>query len=125
MKKVSRAVSVSVSGEVAASRKGIAKGAPVAARAPKATPKEPSESQYVAMAGAMANALERLRTFYQTLSRAKEVTANGGTGVPKIYQNYGAILLHPSESEALLGEVEAAANILRSGLKARTHRERL
>lgn len=88
-----------------------AEGAPVAARAPKA----PSDEQYVKMAGAMANALERLRVFYQTIVRAREVSGQNG-------MVDGAIVLGRAESQAMLDEVTSAANILRVGLKARANR---
>lgn len=101
----------------AKTQQGGVKGVrPVAARR---APKAPSDEQYVKMAGAMENALGCLRVFHQTLSRAKEVTGSGGTGVPEIYRDNGAILLHPSEAAALLGEIVKSMNILRVGLKAR------
>lgn len=74
--------------------------------------KEPSSAKYAAMAGAMYNALERLRVFYQTM-------ANLAASEHKDDQGWSLVVLHPSERKALLGELTAAANILRAGLKAR------
>jgi len=73
---------------------------------PSRSPKGGGE-KWVKMAGAMRDALEHLRTFYQTLERAKEVS--GGE----------TMTFHVSEAAALQGEIAAAANILKTGLKAR------
>lgn len=87
----------------------VASSGPLAA--PESLAKEPSSAKYVAMAGAMEAALDRMRVFYQTLAGLKEVLE--GT------ETYRKVILHPSERQALLDEVTAAANILRVGLKAR------
>ena len=66
--------------------------------------KEPSSAKYAAMAGAMFNALERLREFY----RITRETADRNCG-----------WIQPEKVDGILTEVTEAANILRVGLKAR------
>lgn len=93
-----------------------AAGASAPARVAKTSPKGPTSAQYAVMAGAMYNALERLRTFQRTLAAASAVSSDGAAN--------GCIVLHPSEKETLLSEIAAAVNILRVGLKARFAKER-
>ena len=84
-----------------------ARGSGTAIPEPQRISKEPSEAKYAAMAGAMFNALERLRAFY----RITRETADKNCG-----------WIQPGKVDALLAEVTAAANILRVGLKARNAR---
>lgn len=100
-KKISAPASVSVSGEVAASRSGKAAGSPNPRRA---FSKGPTAEQWTAMSGAMYNALERLREFSARTRRRAD--ANDGW-------------IQPGHVPELLEQVDAAANILRVGLKAR------
>ncbi len=67
--------------------------------------------KWVKMATAMESALDRLRTFYETLNGLRPI--GDGWGDQPMVQ------LHPAERQALLDEVAAAANILKAGLKAR------
>jgi hypothetical protein len=98
---------VSVSGEVTPGRPSRGgKGSPVAARLPKS----PSEQQYTMMAGAMSNAVDELRTFHETLRRAREVS--GGR----------QIILMGSEAQAMIEVISNVTNTLRLGLKARIRR---
>lgn len=67
--------------------------------------KEPSESQYVQMAGAMANAIERLRTEHE---------------VARCWAAANLGWIDPLRSPAVLKAMMDAVNILRVGLKARS-----
>ena len=71
--------------------------------------KGPTSAQFTAMAGAMYNALERLREFSIIMKRSAE-------------RNCGWI--QPFHLEDALTQVDAAANILRVGLKVRFQKER-
>ena len=77
-------------------------------RITKESAKGPTSAQFTAMAGAMYNALERLREFSIIMKRSAE-------------RNCGWI--QPFHLEDALTQVDAAANILRVGLKARFQRE--
>jgi len=94
-------------------------------RVTKVNPKGPTSAQWAAMAGAMHNALERLRTFRSTMRALKPVSQASILNWKAVMEHYGpyAVCMDESERAALLGEVEAAANILRVGLKARVNRE--
>ena len=65
--------------------------------------------KWLIMATAMDAALDRMRILYLTLDRARTVSRED------------QIIFHPIEAQAILGEVAAVANILKSGLKARSH----
>ena len=70
--------------------------------------KGPTSAQYTAMAGAMYNALERLR---------------GCSAMWKLRADANDGWLQPGHFAEVISELDATANILRVGLKARFQRE--